>query len=139
LVIDGGKGQLGAAAGVLNQHGVSTANIIGLAKREEEVFLPGRADSLSLPRRASSLKLLQRVRDEAHRFAITYSRARRTRRTVTSQLLDIPGVGPRRRRALLEKFGSLAGVRLATPEEISALPGFSAKLADRVLEYLKTG
>jgi excinuclease ABC subunit C len=139
FVIDGGKGQLGAAIGALEEQGVSPVNIVGLAKREEEVFLPGRTDSLLLPRRASSLKLLQRVRDEAHRFAITYSRARRTRRTVTSQLLDIPGVGPQRRRALLERFGSLAGVRLATPEEISALPGFSSKLADRVLEHLKSG
>jgi excinuclease ABC subunit C len=139
FVIDGGKGQLGAAIGALEEQGVSPVNIVGLAKREEEVFLPGRTDSLLLPRRASSLKLLQRVRDDAHRFAITYSRARRTRRTVTSQLLDIPGVGPQRRRALLERFGSLAGVRLATPEEISALPGFSSKLADRVLEHLKSG
>jgi len=139
FVIDGGKGQLAAAVEALDALGVKPANLIGLAKREEEVFLPGRAESLLLPRRASSLKLLQRVRDEAHRFAVSYSRARRTRRTVTSRLLDIPGVGPQRRRALLEKFGSLAGVRLATPEEISALPGFSAKLADRVLEHLKSG
>lgn len=139
FVIDGGKGQLAAAVEALQAQGVGSANLIGLAKREEEVFLPGRSESLLLPRRASSLKLLQRVRDEAHRFAISYSRARRTRRTVTSRLLDIPGVGPQRRRALLEKFGSLAGVRLATPEEISALPGFSAKLADRVLEHLKSG
>lgn len=139
LVIDGGKGQLSAAAGVLAEQGVEPANLIGLAKREEEVFFPGRSDSLLLPRRSPSLKLLQRVRDEAHRFAISYSRARRTRRTVTSQLLEIPGVGPSRRRLLLERFGSLAGVRLATPQEIAALPGFSAKLADRVVEHLRTG
>ncbi len=139
LVIDGGKGQLGAAAGVLAEQRVEPVNLIGLAKREEEIFLPGRIDSLLLPRRAPSLKLLQRVRDEAHRFAISYNRARRTRRTVTSQLLDIPGIGPQRRRLLLEKFGSLAGVRLATPQEISALPGFSSKLADRVIEHLRTG
>jgi excinuclease ABC subunit C len=138
FVIDGGRGQLGAAAAVLSEQGVQT-NLISLAKREEEVFLPARSDSLLLPRRSPSLKLLQRVRDEAHRFAIDYSRARRARRTVTSQLLDIPGVGPRRRRLLLEKFGSLAGVRLATPQEIAALPGFSSKLADRVLEHLRMG
>ncbi len=139
FVIDGGKGQLSAAAGAVAEQGIGSANLIGLAKREEEVFFPGRADSLLLPHRAPSLKLLQRVRDEAHRFAISYSRARRSRRTVTSQLLDIPGVGPHRRRLLLEKFGSLAGVRLATPQEISALPGFSSKLADRVVEHLRTG
>ncbi|MBI2402121.1 MAG: excinuclease ABC subunit UvrC [Gemmatimonadetes bacterium] len=138
FVVDGGKGQLGAAAAVLAEQGIQPANIISLAKREEEVFLSGRPSSLLLPRRAPSLKLLQRVRDEAHRFAIGYSRARRARRTVTSQLLDIPGVGPCRRRLLLEAFGSLAGVRLATPQEIAALPGFSSKLADRVLEHLRT-
>jgi excinuclease ABC subunit C len=138
IVIDGGKGQLGAAAAELAEQGIQ-ASIISLAKREEEVFLPARPDSLLLPRRSPSLKLLQRVRDEAHRFAIDYSRARRARRTVTSQLLDIPGVGPRRRRMLLETFGSLAGVRLATPQEIAALRGFSSKLADRVLEHLRTG
>lgn len=135
FVIDGGKGQLAAASGALSEQGIQ-ANIISLAKREEEVFLPSRGDSLLLPRRSPSLKLLQRARDEAHRFAIGYSRARRARRTVTSQLLDIPGVGPRRRRLLLEKFGSLAGVRLATPQEIAAIPGFSATLAGRVLEHL---
>jgi excinuclease ABC subunit C len=136
LVIDGGKGQLSAAAAAVQEQGIEALSLIGLAKREEEVFFPGRSESLLLPRRAPSLKLLQRIRDEAHRFAITYSRARRARRTVTSQLLEIPGVGPSRRRALLERFGSLAGVRIATPQEIAALPGFSAKLADRVLEYL---
>jgi excinuclease ABC subunit C len=139
LVIDGGKGQLGAAAGVLAELGAGSTSIISLAKRQEEVFLPGQPDSLLLSRRAPSLKLLQRLRDEAHRFAVTYSRARRARRTVTSQLLDIPGVGPKRRRQLLATFGSLAGVRLASPQEIAALPGFSLKLADRLIEHLRTG
>lgn len=139
FVIDGGKGQLGAAAAVLAEHGITPGGLISLAKREEEVFLPGRPDRLLLSRRSPSLKLLQRIRDEAHRFAIGYSRVRRARRTVTSQLLDIPGVGPRRRRLLLERFGSLAGVRLATPQEIAALPGFSVRLADRVLDHLRTG
>src|SRR5207253_1411061 len=82
---------------------------VSLAKREEEIFLPGRAEPLTLSRRSPSLKLLQRARDEAHRFAVSYSRHRRARRTITSELLAIPGVGPGRRRALLERFGSLAG------------------------------
>ena len=139
IVIDGGKGQLGAATTALAELGASSTSLISLAKRHEEVFVPGRPDSLLLSRRAPSLKLLQRLRDEAHRFAVTYNRARRARRTVTSQLLDIPGVGPKRRRQLLESFGSLAGVRLASPQEIAALPGFSLKLADRLIEHLRTG
>ncbi len=139
LVIDGGKGQLNAALQAVGELGVQGLNVVSLAKREEEVFLPGRSDGLLLAKRSPSLRLLQRVRDEAHRFAVSYSRARRARRTVTSQLLEIPGVGPRRRRQLLERFGSLAGVRLASPQEIASLPGFSLKLADRVLEHLRAG
>jgi excinuclease ABC subunit C len=137
IVIDGGKGQLHAALEALERAGAGHVPVVSLAKREEEVFLPGRPDSLRLPRRAPSLRLLQRARDEAHRFAITYSRARRTARTVTSALLEIPGVGPARRRALLARFGSLGGVRLATADEIAAMPGFSHKLADRILEHVK--
>jgi excinuclease ABC subunit C len=110
--------------------------LISLAKREEEVFLPDRRDGLKLSRRAPSLRLLQRARDEAHRFAISYNRTRRKQRTVTSALLDIPGIGDKRRRQLLERFGSLAGVKLATPQEIAALPGFSTGLAERILEHL---
>lgn len=137
LVIDGGKGQLSAATAALDESGAGALPVASLAKREEEIFLPGRSESLRLPARSPSLRLLQRARDEAHRFAVGYSRARRTKRTITSELLDIPGVGEKRRRLLLERFGSLAGVRLATPQEIAALPGFSLKLADRILESVK--
>jgi excinuclease ABC subunit C len=137
VVIDGGKGQLHAAQQAAAQAGADELPLASLAKREEEVFLPDRTESLRLSKRAPSLRLLQRARDEAHRFAVAYSRKRRTQRTVTSELLEIAGVGPRRRRALLERFGSLAGVRLATPEEIAALPGFSLKLAERVLNHLR--
>ncbi len=137
VVIDGGKGQLGSAVEALTSLGLTALPIVSLAKREEEVFRPGASESLRLARRAPSLKLLQRARDEAHRFAVTFNRARRKRRTVTSELLNIPGVGPSRRRVLLERFGSLAGVRLATPEEIASLPGFSTRLADRILNHLK--
>jgi excinuclease ABC subunit C len=110
--------------------------IVSLAKREEEVFLPNYDEPLRLSRRSPSLKLLQRARDEAPRFAVSYSRKRRSKRTITSELLRIPGVGPARRRVLLERFGSLAGVRTATPAEIAALPGFSTTLADRILDRL---
>ena len=137
ILIDGGKGQLGAASTALEELGMTSLPVASLAKREEEIFLPGRRDSLRLPSRAPSLKLLQRARDEAHRFAITYSRSRRTKRTVTSELLEVAGVGPQRRRQLLERFGSLAGVRLATAAEIAALPGFSNRLAEQILNDVK--
>ena len=138
MVIDGGKGQLNAAREALEEHGLQDLPIASLAKREEEVFLPGRKESVRLSRRAPSLKLLQRARDEAHRFAVTYGRKQRAARTLTSELLNIAGIGPSRRRALLQKFGSLAGVRLATPEEIAELPRFSLRLAERILNHLKT-
>jgi excinuclease ABC subunit C len=136
LVIDGGKGQLGAALDAARALGRETLPMVSLAKKEEEVFLPARPDPLRLSRRSPSLKLLQRARDEAHRFAVSYSRKRRAQRTLTSALLAIPGIGPNRRRALLERFGSLAGVKTATPAEIASLPGFSTTLAERILERL---
>jgi excinuclease ABC subunit C len=138
MIIDGGKGQLRAAREALSEHGLDDLPLGSLAKKEEEIFLPGRKESIRLARSAPSLKLLQRARDEAHRFAVTYSRKRRAARTITSELLNIPGVGSSRRRVLLERFGSLAGVRLATVEEIAALPGFSTRLAERILNHLNT-
>ena len=136
VVIDGGKGQLGAALDAARTAGAGLLPIVSLAKREEEVFLPDRSEPLMLSRRSPSLRLLQRARDEAHRFAVSYSRKRRAGRTITSELLAIPGVGPSRRRALLERFGSLAGVRTATPAEIASLRGFSTRLAERILDRL---
>ena len=138
VVIDGGKGQLSSALDALTGLGLPAIPLIGLAKKEEEIFLPGQADSLRLSRRSAALKLLQRARDEAHRFGVTYNRKRRTERTITSALLTIPGVGPSRRRALIERFGSLAGVKSANLAEIAGLPGFSTKLAERILETLTT-
>jgi len=136
IVVDGGKGQLSAAIEAANALGVTAIPIISLAKKEEEVFLPGRPESVRLPRRSPSLRLLQRIRDEAHRFGVAYNRKRRTQRTITSALMEIPGVGPNRRRVLLERFGSLAGVKSATAAEIATLPGFSSKLAERILGLL---
>ncbi len=138
IVIDGGKGQLSAAVTVVEQLGFPELPIISLAKREEEVFLPGRAESLRLPRRSPSLRLLQRARDEAHRFGLAYNRKRRTQRTITSELLSIPGVGPTKRRRLLERFGSLAGVRSASVAELASVPGFSQRQAERILDHLRT-
>ena len=132
VVIDGGKGQLNAAHAALDALGLGTLPLISLAKREEEIFMVGRSDSLRLPRRSPALRVLQQSRDEAHRFAITFQRKRRTMRTVTSELLRIPGVGERKRRQLLEAFGSLEGVRSAPLEAIAALPGFSSRSAAKI-------
>jgi excinuclease ABC subunit C len=137
VVIDGGKGQLSAAVAAAAQLGFPDLPIVSLAKREEEVFVPGRSDSLRLPRRSPSLRLLQRARDEAHRFGLAYNRKRRTQRTITSELLSIPGVGPTKRRRLLERFGSLAGVRSASVAELASVPGFSVRQAERILDHLK--
>ena len=136
VVIDGGKGQLAAATEAATTLGLPELPMVSLAKREEEVFIPGKGESLKLPRRSPSLRLLQRIRDETHRFGVAYNRKRRTARTVTSALLEIPGIGPSRRRVLLERFGSLAGVKSATSTEIATLPGFSTKLAERILHSL---
>ncbi len=138
MVIDGGKGQLNAALDAAKALGFEGIPIVSLAKRDEEVFLPGRAEGLRLSRRSPSLRLLQRARDEAHRFGLAYNRKRRAQRTITSELLDIPGVGPTRRRRLLERFGSLAGVRSATAGELAAVPGLSTALAERILEHLNS-
>lgn len=136
VVIDGGKGQLSAAVAALAAEGAGDVAVIALAKRDEEVFLPGRSEPVVLDRRNKSLHLLQRIRDEAHRFAIRYNRKLRSKRTIRSELGDIPGIGPRRQTELLRRFGSLKGVRAATPEEIARLPGFSQALASRILTYL---
>jgi excinuclease ABC subunit C len=132
VVIDGGKGQLNAAHAALEALGLGALALISLAKREEEIFMVGRSESLRLARRSPALRILQQARDEAHRFAITFQRKRRALRTVTSELLRIPGVGERKRRQLLEAFGSLEGVRTASPEAIAALPGFSLKSAAKI-------
>jgi len=136
VVIDGGKGQLSAATSALASLGLERLPTVALAKREEEVYLPNRSEPVRLSRRAPALRLLQRARDEAHRFAVTYNRKRRTMRTVTSELLRIPGIGPERRRVLLREFGSVQGVRAAPLEAIAKLPGFSDKSARRVLDAL---
>jgi excinuclease ABC subunit C len=136
IVIDGGKGQLNAALDAMEQVGLGPIPMVSLAKREEEVFVPGQAESLRLSRRSPALRLLQRARDEAHRFGLAYNRQRRAKRTITSELLNIPGVGPNRRRLLLERFGSLAGVKSASVAELATVPGFSTRLAERVLAHL---
>ncbi len=137
VVIDGGKGQLNAAADATRAVGLEHLPMISLAKREEEVFLLGRSDPVRMSRRNPALRMLQEARDEAHRFAITFQRKRRSVRTLTSELLRIPGVGDSKRRSLLSHFGSLDAVRAATPEQIGAVPGFSAKSGARILASLR--
>ena len=136
VVIDGGKGQLSAAHAALEGLGLSDRPLISLAKREEEVFMWGREEPLKLSRRSPALRLLQQARDEAHRFAVTYNRKRRSMRTVTSELLKVPGIGPVKRRQLLKEFGSVQGVRDAGEEAIAKLPGFNPERARKLLESL---
>src|SRR5690606_20135622 len=136
-IIDGGKGQLTAALAALEAAGVRDTAVCALAKRQEEVYLPDRSEPLRLPRTNAGLRLLQRIRNDAHRIAIGYNRKLRTRRTLASALREIPGIGPARQKALLERFGSVRGVRAATPEEIAQVPGFSEKLARQVHAFLK--
>lgn len=136
VVIDGGRGQLGAAVDALKEVGLEDLPVIALAKRQEEIYVRGRSESLRLSRRSPALRMLQQARDEAHRFALTFQRKRRSARTITSELLRIPGIGEKKRRSLLEAFGSLQGVRDATPEAIAAVPGFSVTSARKLLASL---
>lgn len=136
IVVDGGKGQLSAAHAALSEAGITDRPLISLAKREEEIFVWGREEPLRLSRRSPGLRLLQQARDEAHRFAVTYNRKRRSMRTVTSELLKVPGIGPVKRRQLLKEFGSVQGVREAGEEAIAKLPGFNAERARKLLESL---
>ena len=133
IVIDGGKGQLAAAYAALREIGLDRLVAIGLAKQEELIFTRDRVDGIALPRESPALRLLQRIRDEAHRFAVTFHRASRTKRDFRSELDSVAGIGPRRRKQLLTAFGSLAGVRRASRAELEAVVG--VKAADAVLRH----
>ena len=135
-VVDGGAPQVNAAKAVLDDLGVTDVAVIGLAKRLEEVWVPAEADPVILPRNSEGLYLLQRVRDEAHRFAIAYHRSKRSKRMTESALDSVRGLGETRRRALVAHFGSLAKLREASVEEITAVPGIGATTAAAVLEAL---
>lgn len=136
LVVDGGAPQVAAAATVLDELGVTDVALCGLAKRLEEVWLPDQEHPLVLPRTSEALYLLQRVRDEAHRFAITFHRQKRSRSMVGSALDDVPGLGDKRRAALLRHFGSLARLKAASVEEVTAVPGVGRRTAEAVLTAL---
>jgi excinuclease ABC subunit C len=123
ILIDGGKGQLNAAYEALEEIGLSNLIAIGLAKREELVFVRDSEQPIAMDPHGPALRLLQHIRDEAHRFAITFHRQSRAKRDLRSELDAVPGIGPRRRKALLTQFGSLAGVRRATREELTRVVG----------------
>jgi excinuclease ABC subunit C len=135
-VVDGGAPQVNAASAVLAELGVTDVAVIGLAKRLEEVWVPSEPDPIILPRNSEGLYLLQRVRDEAHRFAINYHRSKRSKRMTSSALDAVPGLGEHRRKALVAHFGSLARLKEATVEEITSVPGIGVATATAVLDAL---
>ncbi len=138
LIVDGGKGQLGVAVEVLEHYGLTDrVPVAGLAKQFEELYVPGRSTPIVLPRRSEGLYLLQRVRDEAHRFAITSHRARRTKAGLASQLEVVPGIGPQRRKALLRAFNKdIEAIREASIEQLTAVPGITREIAENIKAVL---
>ncbi|MBI5094421.1 MAG: excinuclease ABC subunit UvrC [Candidatus Hydrogenedentes bacterium] len=146
LLIDGGKGQLGVATTVLKDLGIEDLEAASIAKSRtleegehspERFFRPGRMNPIILPQNSPVVLLMARIRDEAHRFAITYHRKRRSKATLSSPLLDIPGIGPKRAKTLLNQLGSMARIRGASVEEIAALPGFTESLARQLMDQLR--
>ncbi|HOT53524.1 MAG TPA: excinuclease ABC subunit UvrC, partial [Anaerolineaceae bacterium] len=138
LIVDGGKGQLGRAVKVISEQGLDGRfKLVGLAKQEEELFLPGQSNSVRLEERSQGLYLIQRIRDEAHRFAITAHRSRRGKIGLTSRLDAIPGLGPARRKELILRFGSIEAILAAKPEEIAGIKGISLQLAQQIKAQLE--
>jgi excinuclease ABC subunit C len=133
ILIDGGKGQLSAAYEGLEAIGLANLMAVGIAKREELLFVRDRSEPIVLDQHDPALLLVQRIRDEAHRFAVTFHRKARSMRDLRSELDTVPGIGPRRRKALLTAFGSLAGVRRATREELASIVG--ARAAAAVIDH----
>ncbi|MEJ7838256.1 MAG: excinuclease ABC subunit UvrC [Thermomicrobiales bacterium] len=135
VIIDGGKGQLNASVQAMNATGMSVP-ICGLAKENEELYLPGRPDPILLPRDSQALFLVQRIRDEAHRFAITFHRAKRSKAAFHSRLDDVSGIGPAKKKALIKQFGSVTGIRNASLEELSSVEGINPSLAEQIKSTL---
>jgi len=137
LIVDGGKGQLGRAVSVLEHYDLSgLIPVAGLAKQNEELYIPAGTDAIKMPRNSQGLYLIQRIRDEAHRFAISSHRNLRTKNSITSSLDAIAGIGPKRRKLLLDQFGSLSRIRNATIDELQAVPGITTALAHAIKEHL---
>jgi excinuclease ABC subunit C len=138
LLVDGGKGQLSRAVCVLERFGLlDKVPVAGLAKQNEELFVPDRSNPILLPRQSQGLYLIQRVRDEAHRFAITAHRNRRAKAGLASQLDLVPGIGPARRKALINHFGSIQNIREASVDDLILVPGISADLAQAIKAHLE--
>ena len=137
IIVDGGIPQVSAASKVLADLGISEIPLIGLAKRLEEVWLPGAKEPLMLPRHSESLYLIQRLRDEAHRFAITFHRSKRSKVMLESLLDEIPGLGDTRRQTLLDNYGSVAALKKAEENELAQVPGIGPRLAKTIYEYLQ--
>lgn len=135
VIVDGGKGQLSSAIAILEELDLGGVAIIGLAKRLEEIFVPGTGEPVILPKASASLRLLQRIRDEAHRFAVSYHRSVRSRRTLQTELDLITGIGKKRARELLEAFGSVQGVKFATEEQLAEIVG--EKVAENIKAYFE--
>ncbi|MBU6263562.1 MAG: excinuclease ABC subunit UvrC [Actinomycetales bacterium] len=136
IVVDGGAPQVAAAERALLELGITDIAVVGLAKRLEEIWLPGNPDPIILPRNSEGLYLLQRVRDEAHRFAITFHRSRRSKVMLESLLDEIEDLGPTRRAALLDRYGSVSAIKKATPEDIAKTPGIGERLAEAISTHL---
>lgn len=139
IIIDGGKGQLSSALEIIRGAGHYTVPVVGLAKRFEEVFVEGSSEPVILPRNSQALYLIQRIRDEAHRFAITYHRSLRHKRNLVSVLDNVEGIGPKRRKILLEHFGTLAKIKEASVEEMAGLDGMNLPTAEAVYNYFRSG
>jgi excinuclease ABC subunit C len=137
VIVDGGKGQLSSAVAELQRLGLEGLPIVGLAKQREEIFFLGQSEPVMIPHDRGALKLMQRIRDEAHRFANGYNELLLRKRVTESLLDDCPGISPAKKKSLLKRFGSVARLRKATPDQISSLPGFSTTSAEGILKWLK--
>jgi excinuclease ABC subunit C len=136
IVVDGGAPQVAAAQRALDELGITDIALVGLAKRLEEVWIPHSSDPLILPRSSEGMYLLQRIRDEAHRFAITFHRSKRSKVMLESLLDEIPQLGESRRKALLDRFGSVSAIRKASLEELTSTPGIGATIASIIFSHL---
>ena len=138
VIVDGGKGQVNAAARAFQELGITDVALVGLAKRLEEVYLPNTSEPIIFPRHSEALYLFQRIRDEAHRFAITFHRSKRSKMMLESLLDEVPGLGQSRSRSLLERFGSVTALRKASVAELAAVPGIGEKMAQSIFQMLET-
>ena len=136
ILIDGGKGHLNAAIEAMHELGVDSIPVASIAKEKEEVFIPGKTTPVDIPKTSAALHLLQRVRDESHRFALSYHQKLRSKKSMLSVLDSIPGIGPKRKKALLKRFGSVQNIKNASKEELTTVTGITDTLAETIKEYL---